>query len=484
VELTDYAPLLAADFAPQPVPGGMGGQPAVHVLLVSKRLGQKMDNWLLAGDADHGTLDLGLASVIVRPGTAPTPNAPAAGSSPASSPGTVVDESIIAFALKGGEQVGRPAPGTAASGAHIRLAADAAKRQVSVDWRGATWDFDAAAEAGKDEDLSGSGLFVRIENYWPDFVLKDGQPTSASQDPKNPAVLVRVHGKLPPPTDDGPGLPGTNPPASSAAGSPGAENQVTIYCDQQGALTFLLKSSASPEPIRGTLTPGQAINTGWADWQLDVSQALPQAVAQTTFHKLKEQGDGATPADGATPVDPATPGAPAGGPMMQGGDHAEGVRVRLSREGRTLEEWVASGWSVTLPTTPSATRLAYDFQVEPLPIGLQLTNFEVQFNEGTADPASFKSSILVTDVRGNTGNGACSMNHPFNYPGHWWNTFSGLTFKMSQASWNPENLSQSVIQILRDPGWILKWIGSMFIVSGIFTLFYLRPGPNLAPRGK
>jgi hypothetical protein len=78
------------------------------------------------------------------------------------------------------------------------------------------------------------------------------------------------------------------------------------------------------------------------------------------------------------------------------------------------------------------------------------------------------------------------MNHPFSYPGEWWNTWSGLTYKMSQASWNPENLNQSTVQILRDPGWLLKWIGSLLIVTGIFMLFYLRdfrrpPVPMPAP---
>jgi hypothetical protein len=77
------------------------------------------------------------------------------------------------------------------------------------------------------------------------------------------------------------------------------------------------------------------------------------------------------------------------------------------------------------------------------------------------------------------------MNNPFNYPGRWWNTWSGLTYKMSQASWNPENLEQSTIQILRDPGWILKWIGSLTICIGIFLLFYVkqfrRPTPG-SPR--
>src|SRR5207244_3970627 len=59
-------------------------------------------------------------------------------------------------------------------------------------------------------------------------------------------------------------------------------------------------------------------------------------------------------------------------------------------------------------------------------------------------------------------------------PSTWWRTWSGQTFKMSQASWNPENLGQSTIQILRDPGWLLKWIGSLLIVTGVFLLFYVQ----------
>jgi len=73
--------------------------------------------------------------------------------------------------------------------------------------------------------------------------------------------------------------------------------------------------------------------------------------------------------------------------------------------------------------------------------------------------------------------GQCWMNNPMSVPDSWWNTFTGFTYKLSQASWNPQNLSQSSIQILRDPGWSLKWTGSLVIVAGIFSLFYLRPYP-------
>ncbi|NJK92914.1 MAG: cytochrome c biogenesis protein ResB [Blastochloris sp.] len=67
------------------------------------------------------------------------------------------------------------------------------------------------------------------------------------------------------------------------------------------------------------------------------------------------------------------------------------------------------------------------------------------------------------------------MNEPMNYPDALWRSFTGFTYKMSQASWNPENLQQSSVQILRDPGWLLKWVGCLIICLGIFSLFYLRP---------
>jgi hypothetical protein len=64
-----------------------------------------------------------------------------------------------------------------------------------------------------------------------------------------------------------------------------------------------------------------------------------------------------------------------------------------------------------------------------------------------------------------------------------------LTYKISQASWNPDNLDQSSVQILRDPGWLLKWIGSLLVVIGVFMMFYLQPyrkqteGEPITPTG-
>jgi hypothetical protein len=153
----------------------------------------------------------------------------------------------------------------------------------------------------------------------------------------------------------------------------------------------------------------------------------------------------------------------------------DGLRVRLQQKGETFEQWVPAGWQITVPTSSQPTEIAYGWKTIPLPIGLELTDFEVKRNEGSDSPAGFKSTLRVGTAEGDSATGQCWMNNPFSYPSAWWRTWTGLTFKISQASWNPENLSQSTVQILRDPGWFFKWTGSLLIVSGVFMMFYLRP---------
>ena len=152
----------------------------------------------------------------------------------------------------------------------------------------------------------------------------------------------------------------------------------------------------------------------------------------------------------------------------------EGLKVKLVHGSDSDEEWVAMGWSVDYPfsTTPD---VVFSYREVPLPFGLQLTQFEVQRQEGSDSPAGFKSTLLVTDTEGRNYTGSCSMNVPMNYPAAFWRSLTGFTYKISQASWNPDNLDQSSVQILLDPGWSLKWLGSLVICSGIFCLFYLQP---------
>ena len=454
IELVDYSPSLAASLEPKPV-DDPGAKPAVHLKLASARLGQTMDRWLLADEnAENNTIDLGMAAVRLRP---LPKDAPAAGAAAPATPEVAkpapgsVNEAIMVFAQKPGEQITRPVPGTAPSGAKLALTADMNQRRLAVTWRGATYEFDPVADKGKEEELgTGSGIKIRIENFWPDFELKDGKPVSLSEVPRNPAALVTVYGSLPAPAET------DAPLAAEPTAPPAGNNQALVFVAPDGSMSYELRASASAAPVKGALKPGEPINTGWADWTLTASESIPRAVEFTKF----------------------APGPEKKGAKMDTSKLTEGLRVRLSKGGEVHEEWVPGGWRVSLPTKPRPLLFTYGFRLEPLPIGLELVKFEVERNEGNDSPAGFKSTVRVTDRQGQSATGDAYMNHPFNFPDGIPYTFSGLTYKVSQASWNPENLDQSSVQILRDPGWSMKWIGSLLICAGIFMLFYLRPVPK------
>ncbi len=38
------------------------------------------------------------------------------------------------------------------------------------------------------------------------------------------------------------------------------------------------------------------------------------------------------------------------------------------------------------------------------------------------------------------------------------------------------DLKETTLQVLHDPGWLYKWIGSLGIIIGIVIMFYWKPG--------
>ena len=225
-------------------------------------------------------------------------------------------------------------------------------------------------------------------------------------------------------------------------------NHLTLFVADDGAITYELASRKNGKSS-GKIDMNKPLPTGWADWQLVVDQAMPHAGQWMDFAPVASTA--------------ATENLP------------DGVRIRIQQNGEKFEQWVPAGWEIAVPTSPEATQIAYGWKIVPLPIGLELLDFEVKRNEGSDSPAGFKSTLRVLTADGQTATGSCWMNNPFSYPGAWWRTWTGLTYKISQASWNPENLAQSTVQILRDPGWLLKWIGSLLVVVGVFMMFYLQP---------
>lgn len=203
---------------------------------------------------------------------------------------------------------------------------------------------------------------------------------------------------------------------------------------------------------KAPLASGTPVATGWTDWTIEAVQVLPSAVPGFRFEPLP---------DGRT--------APPGQQLL------EGVKIRASRGDENIEQWVAAGWRVSIPAGRWPVEIAYGWEIHRLPFGLVLENFTVERNEGTDEPASFRSDLAMVLPGGSVAaTGSCSMNQPANFPDAWWRSLSGLTYKISQASWNPNDLSQSSVQILRDPGWFFKWTGSLVLCAGLVLMFTLR----------
>jgi hypothetical protein len=476
LQIVDYAPAIEGKLNPRPLKDG--GAPALHFKIETAMMNQHLESWLLADDPQHGTFSMGLANIELKRGSA-------AGSQPsgvnAKNEPIELEESIFAFSKAPDEQIGHVNKG-GSTGAKVQLESPSRdggrnKGRVRILLGGKETSFDVAENLGREVRIVNSPFGLKIDNYWADFRIENGKPNSISDQPNNPAVLVTIRGKGVPatapetknphgtgemPTTPAPAGP-TMPPAGEAA-----LNHLTLFVANDGAISYELLSRKNGKSS-GKIDINKPLTTGWADWQLVVDKTLSHAEQWMDFTPQKSESTASTSAGTA--------------------ELPDGVRVRMEQSGETLEQWVPAGWQVTVPTSPNETMVAYGWKTLPLPIGLELLDFEVKRNEGSDAPAGFKSTLRVSNADGASATGSCWMNRPFSYPSGWLRTWTGLTYKISQASWNPDNLDQSSVQILRDPGWLLKWTGSLLVVVGVFMMFYLQPyrkqteGEPITPTG-
>ena len=462
LQIVDYAPAIEAKLNPRPLSDG--GASAVHFTIATAMMNQHLESWLLADDAQHGRFSMGLANIEFKRGTAPdsgTGDSSNRAASTTKDQAVDLEESIFAFSKAPDEQIGRIRKG-GSTGVKVRLLApkDGNKGQVLISSGDNEASFDVAENLEREVAIDGTSLTLKVDNYWPDFAIENRKPSSLSDQPNNPVVLVTIHGKGIPvaaaetnPHGDGKAITATGGPPAMPAPAEQIPNRLTLFIADDGAITYELISRKNGKSL-GKIDFNQPLATGWADWQLLVDKTMPHAQQWTDFTPVKSEERSAS---------------------STAADFPDGVRVRIQQDGETLEQWVPAGWQIAIPTAPNKTMIAYGWEVIGLPIGLQLLDFEVKRNEGSDSPAGFKSTLQIVTADGETATGSCWMNNPFSYPGAWWHTWTGLTYKISQASWNPQNLGQSTVQILRDPGWLLKWIGSLLVVIGVFMMFYLQP---------
>jgi hypothetical protein len=399
---------------------GTEGVPSALLRLSSKMAGQTVEISLaLIGDAPVEKDFFGLARIVFRR------NLPQ--ESAASMPET---QMVFANYAPITETRGTP------SGISVRLSEEGSKVSIlSADGVGATY----LRNEIMNQPVAEAGAVVVVESYWPDFVMRNGKPASKSDRPNNPAALIRIS-KLP----------------ESQAGNlkPSLE-----LAPKDGGVAYQLWRTGQIV-ASGKASPGDTFVLGWADWTAQLVQFLPKASLVTEIKP--------------------------GPPLSKGEQGLPGFRAHLeSPDGRRGEDrWVASGEITALTDGSQIVRMGYGLEAKPLPFSLRLLNFEVPRDEGTDTPSNFIATIEFRDSRtGATKTSFAKMNHPASFPGTPTANLTGFNYKFSQAEWNPRDLDETTLQVLYDPGWLPKWIGSLGICLGIAIMFYWKPGdanPNAA----
>lgn len=275
---------------------------------------------------------------------------------------------------------------------------------------------------------------LEVKQFWRNFTMNGSTPTEGEATGKNPALMVGVSG-----------------PAADAHSRP----TLRLALVGDGRIAYEL-SRRGEVYLKGEAAEGEEIRTGWADWVANVSGVFASAERSTAYREIP-------------------PGKSLGPSQSQG---APGILVRVEDGGGQKSEatWILSGRNGNLVVGGTEVGVGFGLETRPVNFSVNLTNFEVPRDEGTDTPANFISTIEFKDLQSGESKEAVSkMNHPASYPGGFWRLLTGVNYKFSQASWNPEDLGETTLQVLYDPGWMLKWIGSLMICAGITVMFYLKP---------
>jgi hypothetical protein len=301
------------------------------------------------------------------------------------------------------------------------------------------------------QSLSGDGdpVLFRVAKFWPDFAIRNNVPVSISDKPNHPAVLVQITGpsRLLPPA----------PPKPAAPAPPMPKGLVmrVALAAEPGRIVYELERAGQVE-ARGVASQGDTIRLGWSKWMARVDTVLAHAELHREVREL------------AAPV-----------PPVMAASARTGIHAQLVAPDGTRgpAEWIPGGTAREIFSGRDfLVRVGFGQRTIPLPFRVALEDFKVPRDEGPDTPSDFISSVRFEDpVTGDVARGTAHMNSPAMYPGSSWRSLLGWNYKFSQANWDPDNLNQTTLQVLYDPGWPFKWTGSIGICAGIILMFYFMP---------
>jgi hypothetical protein len=289
-------------------------------------------------------------------------------------------------------------------------------------------------------------LEVKIIEFFPDFRLDENKrPISISDKLNNPGVLLELNNEnsverwflfsnlnIKPIHATVSGIAISNLQLAYQVQPPQVINFFKIIVAENNQLYYAANSSKGSKS--GKYAVGEAVTPGWADFQITVQEFIPNAQLERNIILSNELGLEKAPA------------------LL--------VKTRSGKE-----TWLPWAEPTVIKDNNTEIYAAFSPKLLPIPFGVKLEDFIVDRNEGSESVAMWTSKIRIDDETTHTSQQRkVWMNHPTWYKG----------WKIAQASWNPNDLKQSTLQVKREPAWVTAttWLGSILVVLGIATIFY------------
>ena len=169
-------------------------------------------------------------------------------------------------------------------------------------------------------------------------------------------------------------------------------------------------------------------------------------------------------------------------PKAQKDNAISAILAEMTVGGETKEIWLRRSGTFdpeyrTLTFPDGMYELAFDSNRLDLGFSLKLNDFDVGFDPGTEQASTFRSEVDLTDRAEGIKDKPVSiyMNHPLDH-GHWRFFQSNYVRYQDPETGEPTGEFQSVFQVAKDPGRIMKYSGCIIVVLGAFVQFYMRAG--------
>jgi len=313
----------------------------------------------------------------------------------------------------------------------------------------------------KEHAIAGTPYFITVKRYLPHALVENSRLVNQSEEPVNPACEILITGRdlqeahtvfarFP----DFPTIHGLKPSRTGikiryvfpAPNAPSL-NELRILKTAENKLLYQVKTRGAVSS-QTPLEIGKEYPTGWMDLKFQLKAYYPEAVYESSFEPRPMPTQGKSPNEAAL------------------------VEFEKGKESRKI--WLTRGQHEIFFLDGTPYHITYGHRSLPLDFEVELKDFMVQYDPGTTRPASFQSKVLLEDTeRGVSRETMISMNKPLSYRG----------FKIYQAAYqmNEGEPDISVFQVGRDPGIPVKYTGSMVMILGIVTMFYMKRFSNPKP---